>query len=402
MDPRGATFRPVRSGARDATIRAVIARHLLASGRDAAHVAGELAAGLNAPGDAPLALVFAFADWRLDPASFARELQRGCATAPVVGCSTIGPIGASGPAEAPAAAALGLYGDWLRAGIGLAGDLTSSPLVRSRDAVGLAAAALGTTPGALDPMRHVMVTLVDGCCGGEEAFCIGSAATAPQIRFVGGAAASEPGGTRPAYVWARGEALPDAGVAVLLESQLPFAVVSSTHLVPTDARTVVTAASGRIIEQLDGRPAAERLRELVAGLGGTLDEARPARFQLARFIDGVPYVRAMTRIDGTRVHLAGAVEPGHVLRVMRPGDLIGRTRRDLAATAELLGGDLAALLAFSCIGRHWEAATSGLERELAEVHAAYPTTGCQTAGEQTGMLLVNCTLTGLAIGGAKP
>jgi hypothetical protein len=83
---------------------------------------------------------------------------------------------------------------------------------------------------------------------------------------------------------------------------------------------------------------------------------------------------------------------------MRPGDLIGKTRADLAATAQRVGGKITALLAFSCIGRHWEAAARGIEDELAKAYAEYPTTGFQSYGEQTGMLLVNHTLTGLAIG----
>jgi hypothetical protein len=83
---------------------------------------------------------------------------------------------------------------------------------------------------------------------------------------------------------------------------------------------------------------------------------------------------------------------------MRPGDLIAQTRNDLAATAERVG-QISALLAFSCIGRHWEAAARGIEKPLAQAYAAYPTIGFQSFGEQTGMLLVNHTLTGLAIGG---
>jgi hypothetical protein len=86
---------------------------------------------------------------------------------------------------------------------------------------------------------------------------------------------------------------------------------------------------------------------------------------------------------------------------MRPGDLIGTTKRDLAAAAEHVGGSMSALLAFSCVGRHWEAASRGIEAELAAAYAAYPTMGIQSFGEQSGMLLVNHTLTGLAIGGPR-
>ncbi len=369
-----------------------IVRNVAVHGLDVERVAHELIEGLTGEG---LQLAVVFADWRLDPAVLARRLQQAL-PAPVVGCTTIGVISAG--EEAPTAAAVGLYGDWVRAGIGVASDLPKSALARSRDAVHRAATALGTTADKLDSSRHIAFTLVDGSCGHEEAFCIASAATAPQIRMIGGSAASEHGTNRRAYVWANGEALADAGVVVVLDSKLPFEAVTSSHLVATQKKTVVTAASGRTIDELDGRPAAQRLRELVGQLG---DESRPSAYSFARFIDGIPYVRSVTHIEGSRLHLACAVEVGHVLRLMRPGDLVGQTARDLEATKERLGGELAALIAFSCIGRHWDAAARGLERGLAAAYAAYPTTGFQSFGEQTGMLLVNHTLTALAIG-AQP
>jgi hypothetical protein len=242
------------------------------------------------------------------------------------------------------------------------------------------------------------MTLVDGMCGHEEAFCIGSAAAAPQIRVVGGFAATEPGSTRSSLVWANGEALANAGVVVLFETTVPFEAVTSSHLVATDVRTVVTAANGHLIDELDGRPAVERLRELMATLGVELDPSLPPTHAFARVIDGVPYVRSIVGFDGSRVKLASAVEAGHVLRLMRPSDLIGVTNNDLAAAAQRVGGKMSALVAFSCLGRHWAAEATGIDRELEACYAAYPTIGFQSFGEQTGMLLVNFTLTALVIG----
>jgi hypothetical protein len=369
-----------------------IARNVTATGLDASLVAAQIAHDL-AGEDLRLAVVFA--DWRIDPTVLARELQNALAPAPVVGCTTIGVIGQG---EGATCAAMGLYGDWLRVGIGLAPELPKSALVRSRDAVRHAAAALGWHPDSLDPQRHAAITFVDGSSGLEEAFCIGSAAASPQIRVVGGSAATELGSTRRAFVWCNGEALSDAGLVVILESERRFEAVTSSHLISTTAKTVVTSAVGRAIDELDGRPAVVRLRELVRELGGKLDEAQPSEYSFARFVDGVPYVRAMTHLEGNRIHLASAVEAGHVLRLMQPGELIGKTTRDLEQTKERVGGEIAALLAFSCIARHWDAAARGLEAELAAAYACYPTTGFQSYGEQTGMLLVNVTLTGLAIG----
>lgn len=370
-----------------------IARQVVASGTDAAEVANKIAQGLAGPG---LGLALVFADWRLDPHVIASVTHRHLA-APVVGGSTIGVIAKGAPLEGISAVGLGFYGGWLRVGLGVAPDLPKSPLTRSRDAVNQAAAALGVSASALDPARHVAVTVLDGTCGHEEAFCIGSAAAAPQIKFVGGCAGNEVGSGRRGHIWVNGEVMSDAGAVLVLESELPFFAVTSSHLVPTEIRTVVTGAHGRIVDELDGKPAGPRLRQLLASVGETIDERRPSH-TFARYIDGVPYVRSIMQIDGDRVHIATAVENGHVLRVMRPGDLIGTTTRDLAAAADKVGGSIDALLAFSCLGRHWDASSRGLERALAGVYSSYPTVGLQTFGEQTGMLLVNHTLAALAFG----
>ena len=384
---------------------------MFVTGGDPAGLARALADRLDGPG---LRVAFVFADRRLDPSLFA-QLQAAL-PAPVVGCTAFGLLG---PGEAtggaPAAVGLGLYGDWVRVGVGIASQLSSGlppgqssgALVRGRHAVQQAAEALGTTVEALDPARHVALTLVDGCCEHAEAFVIGSAASAPQIRFSGGGASTDLAGAwqdhQPAtsYVWANGEVLADAGLVVMLESDLAFHAVRSSHLVPTELRTVVTAVRGRVIEQLDGRPAAPRLRALLATIGDQLAEPRPVH-AFARYIDDVPYVRSVFGVAGDRLLLTTAVEAGHVLRVMRPGDLLETTRYALATAAARVGGTMAAFVAFSGVGRHAEAALTGRDRELAAALAEHPTIGLHTLCEQAGMLLVNHTLTGLAIGAPKP
>jgi len=374
-----------------------IARQTFATGRDPAALARALVDGLAAR---DLRIAFVFGDRRLDPETLAGT-QRAL-SAPVVGCSTFGVLGPGAPTgDEPAAVGLGLYGDWVRVGVGVAPELSKAALTRSRDAVHAAAAALGTTMDALDPGRHVAITLVDGRCNHEEAFCIGSAAAAPKIRFIGGSASSDHDQDLRTFVWANGEVMSDAGIVILLDSDQPFHAVVSAHLMPTELKTVVTAASGRVIDELDGRPAAPRLRQLIASIGEQLDEPRPLH-AFARYIDGVPYVRSLYSIAGNRLILASAVETGHVLRVMRPGDLVKTTTRDLRVAADRVGGTMAAFLAFSCMGRHSEAVIRGSDRQLAAAYAAYPTAGFQTLSEQSGMLLVNHTLTGLAIGAPKP
>ncbi|MDQ3333823.1 MAG: FIST C-terminal domain-containing protein [Myxococcota bacterium] len=375
-----------------------IARQVVATGANTETVAREIVEKLEAP---DLRIAFVFADWQHDPGVFARDTQRGLAPAVVVGGTTTGVIGSGVPRDGVSAVGLGLYGDWLHVGVGVAADLPKSALTRSRDAVQRAAVSMGRSSSGLDPSRHVAITLVEGRCGQEEAFCIGSAAAAPQIRFVGGSTSTEVEGGRKPYIWLGGEVMTDAGLVIILESELPFEVVSSAHLVATETKTVVTAATGRVIEELDGRPALMRLREITAYLGDEITRPRPASHSFARYVDGVPYVRSITHFEGESIHLASAVEAGHVLRVMRPGDLIGQTIKDLALAAEKVGGSIGALLAFSCIARHFEATSKNLESELAAAYAQYDAVGYQSFGEQAGMLLVNHTLMGLAVGSRR-
>ncbi len=371
---------------------------MVATGANTEQVALEIVEGLRAP---DLRIAFVFADWRYDAQTFAHVTHRGLSPAITVGGATTGVVANAAPLDGMAAVGLGLYGDWVHVGVGVAAELPKSALTRSRDAVQRAAVSMGRSPSGLDPSRHVAVTLIEGRCGQEEAFCIGSAAAAPQIRFVGGCSSNEAEADRKPYLWLQGELLAEAGIVILLESELPFHAVNSAHLVATEMKTVVTAASGRIIEELDGRPAFTRLRELTAALGDEITMPRPSSHSFARIVDGVFYVRSITLFDGERIHLASAVEPGHVLRIMRPGDLIGTTTRDLATAADKVGGSIGALLAFSCVGRHWEAAAKNLERELAGAYAHYDAVGYQSFGEQSNMLLVNHTLTGLAIGSRR-
>jgi hypothetical protein len=371
-----------------------IARQVVVAGMDPANVAAQLIEQLAAP-DLRLALVFACS--RIDQGALAAALHP--LRAPVVGCAAAGVIGPRAPLDGQATAAIGFYGDWLRCGIGVAADLPKSPLARSREAMIRAATMLGTTPEQLDPNRHVGIGIVEGTMGFEEAFCIGSAATAPQIRFTGGAASvpfTAPLNTK-APVWVNGEVVRDGGAVVLLESKLPFHAINSCHLTPTNLKTVVTAATDRVIHELDGKPAIERVRELITKLGDTVLEPAP-HHSFARLVDGVHYVRSMLFVDDGVMLIGSQPELGHVLRIMRPGDLIGTTQHDLAEARAKVGGQIGAMLAFSCAGRHTEAAAYKNERVFAGCYAEHSTIGFQTFGEQTGMLLVHNTLTGLAIG----
>jgi hypothetical protein len=381
-------------GARDP-----ISRRAIASGDDPGAMAEDLARAIGEP--AP-ALVIAFSSWRLEPSATARALTRAFAPTPVIGCTSYGEIGAGGEHEGRIVA-LALGPRAVRAGIGLAPDLRRQALRSSRAAVTEAAAALDLAPASLDPRRHVAIALVDGRCGVEESFCLGSAATAPQLRFIGGS--SSDGVAEPvARVFYGGQAHGDAGVVAILELDVPFAVIASEHMIPTEVRTVVTAAdhARRVVHELDGHPARARYQELIETAGGTetVDDVVASSYPFAAYVAGRPYVRSVVRVGRQDLLFACAIETGAVLRLMRPGDLVGKTAEALDDARRAVGGAFSGVLAFSCLGRHYEATTRGCRAELAALYDRLPLVGYHSFGEQIGPLFANHTLTGLALGEA--
>jgi hypothetical protein len=387
-----------------------LGREAYAAGMRSEAVAAELVAGLRGGNSA---LVLAFVDHRLDLAVIGAALEAATG-APFVGCTTTGVIPSArtilrsvgvpehsrGPEMSPPRAlAVALSSDWVRVGIGVAPELSHNAVANARAATHQAAAALGLAPALLDPERHVAVSLFDGRCGQEESFCVGSAGAAPQIRFVGGVAWAESGHANLA-VGAR--TLIDGGVVMLLESERPFRTVNSVHVEPSSTRCVVTASHGRRIVELDGFPAVSRYRALLAELGAPEApfEVLVPRYPLAMYLRGTPYIRSIRAAQGEVLELTSAISSGQVLRIMRAGDLLDSTERDLAAAEEALSGiDL--LLAFSCVSRRRDAATRNLQSALAAAYGRFPIIGFDSHGEQSGMVLVNHTLSGLAIGGGR-
>lgn len=360
--------------------------------------------------------MIAFVSSDLDPDAVANELAERMAVARVVGCTSIGEI--AGPVATGTAVALLIDGVRVRFGVGLAPELSRGPIQAGRAAVVAAAAELGLAADQLDPARHVAITLVDGRSPMAEGFCLGTAATAPRIGFVGGAASDScdmprslalagraavaPGARSTAALFHDGVAHRDAGLAVVVAPSGSFEVITSEHMIPTPLRVVVTSAdpSRRLVLELDGQPAARRYAEVIraAGANGPLDNALAARFPFAVYVGGRPYVRSVSGVAGDELRLAAAVDEGAVLRIMRPGDLVAQTRAALAGAHARLGA-LDAVLAFSCLGRHLEAVSRGATGALDDVYAMLPMCGFHSFGEQAGPLLVNHTLAALALGG---
>lgn len=345
-------------------------------------------------------LLIVFATWRCDPEILLPALAAALPGTRIIGCTTSGEIGAEGVQEGTVVA-LALASPLLRVGVGVAPDLSRHVLRSSRAAVVSAAAELGVAPEALERGRHVAITMIDPRARVHESFCLGVAATASRIHFVGGAASDGHPDPTVTRVFCDGRVHADAAVVAILDTSLPFAMLQIEHMIPTELRTVVTRAEPghRLILELDGHPAAARYRALLGKIGGpaVVDDLVVASYPFATYVGGEPYVRSVLRLDGEAITMAAAVETGAVLRVMRAGDLVGTTARAFA-TAGAEVGELGAVIAFSCVARHIEATARGCRAELSAIYDRVPLIGFHSLGEQAGPLMVNHTLTGLVLG----
>ena len=349
--------------------------------------ARELAGSLAQPG---AAFHLVFASPRYEPAALADALADALPGAPVIGCTTAGEISPRGFSQG-SLVGVSLAAPELRFACELVQPLETASFADIRAAADHALAEVGKGAGELYGML-----LIDGLSQREESLAAAVAAAAPQVRWVGGSAADLE--FKAAHIFHRGRAVRDAALLVVLRTSLPIAIIKSDHMRPTGKKTVVTQASARLVFELEGRPALERYAQLLgvsaAGLTRELAGAHPFACRVA----GASYVRSVSGLEPRALRFACAVAPGTVLELMEPGDLVGETEQALSDAKVAAGGDLAAVVAFNCLGRFLEAEQSGLVERLGQAYAAHPVVGFNTYGEQCDGLHVNHTFTGLAFG----
>ena len=347
----------------------------------------ELAESLAQPG-AVFHLVFASP--RYEPQALAEALERALPDAPVIGCTTAGEISTRGFAQG-SLVGLSLAASDLHFSTELVHPLETASFADIGAAADRALAQVGEGPGDLYGML-----LIDGLSQREESFAAAVAAAAPQVRWVGGSAADLD--FNAAHIFHRGRAVRDAALLMVLRTSLPIAIIKSEHMLPTGKKTVVTQASGRLVFELDGRPALARYAQLLGVPSETITRELAGAHPFACRVAGASYVRSISGLEPGALRFACAVAPGTVLELMEPGDLIGETQQALNEARNAAGGDLAAVVAFNCLGRFLEAEQSGLVQRLGETYAAHPVVGFNTYGEQCDGLHVNHTFTGLAFG----
>ena len=201
-------------------------------------------------------------------------------------------------------------------------------------------------------------------------------------------------------VYSDGSFHTDSAVLALVTTHVPFRIFKTQHFVPTDQRLVVTAADAehRIVNEIDGWPAAERYAEILGTDVKSLDPSRFAEQPIVVAINGTNYVRSIQKVnpDGSLTFFC-AIEEGLVLRGARGVDLVGNMQEVFAGIQAAIGQPQL-VIGCDCILRKLEMTQRGLVDRVEEVFRDNNAIGFSSYGEQYLGVHVNQTLTGIAIG----
>jgi hypothetical protein len=171
--------------------------------------------------------------------------------------------------------------------------------------------------------------------------------------------------------------------------------------VASGKKMVVTGAepARRLVTELDAEPAVEVYARLV---GCPVDELTPMTFAthpLVVRLGGAEYVRSIQKAnpDGS-LGFYCAIDEGLVLTLAEGHDLLTRMEGLFSDLRQRIGPPQL-VIGFECVLNRLEAERNQIKHRLSRLHAANNVTGFASYGEQWGLMHVNQTFTGIAIGG---
>lgn len=323
-------------------------------------------------------VIFFFASPRYDIESLGRSLERKFPRISVIGCTSSGEL-VSGRVLEGSVAAMGVPSSVVeKAYVETVKDL--SKLEGINMALSRISKQVGMDVKELDPREYVGVILVDGLRSAEERL-MDALGNACDITWIGGSAGDDLA-FKETKVFASGRAETDAAVLALLHVPKGFDVIKTQSFTPTGVKMVATEVdeAKRSIISFDGKPAAQRYAEAI----GVSVQDLSSRFMespLGLMANGEPFVRSPQRLDGDKVVFYCSIKKGMELEVLRSGDIVMDTRRDLMENVRK-NGRPKAMLNFNCILRTLELKSKGQSDAYGQIFNNVPMLGFSTYGEE--------------------
>ncbi|MEV4639227.1 FIST N-terminal domain-containing protein [Actinoplanes sp. NPDC049548] len=336
-------------------------------------------------------LVLIFPTIEYDPHELLRAARREAGAARVLGCSAFGWLTGAAQGTAGCSAAY-LPAAGLSFGVAVADSLGTDLYAVARETTEAARARAG----AGHP-HNTLLVLSDGLAGDQREVMRGCYAAAGAAVPVIGGSAGENLTQVVTYQYAEDRVLTNGLVVVWIGSPNPVGVGTAHGWRPVGDTMIVTRASGNVIHELDGRPAAEVYFDKRAAVTG--DPSQPGageRFMAGSVMDGpLGLPTAAGRFDVR--HILGPTDDGglamfgyvsdhSVVQIMRsePADLIAAAGTAAAAAAGRLTTPPRGVLVFGCTARAGLLGEPGMRAEaeaITDALAGVPTCGFYTYGE---------------------
>ncbi len=281
-------------------------------------------------------------------------------------------------------------------------EVESMPLPDLRGRVQALKREFDAAAGALSHRFAVLLVDAESRCEERLAAVLGMELTG--VPLIGGSAGDlyftplghPPGSTRLLY---RQQGRRHAALLCLVASEAPVVAYCHNHYMPSNKKMVITEAdpARRVVMEIDGRPALEVYAQACGFRKPPRDGSGFAPYPLMIRVGGHYYARGMQRIrpDGS-LEFACALEPGLVVALGKPGDMIASLDELFAAMRQRIGTP-ALVIGVDCAARtaymQREGLTPGIEALLCR-HAA---TGFSSLGEQFNTVHANNSFTCLGI-----
>lgn len=356
---------------------------------EAAQAVSEAAAGLSA---SAACFMLVFVPDQLDPRDVAAEFARQLPQTTVFGCSTAGQITMQGY-ESNALFVIAFPKKHFRCSSALFKPLKPLSIEKTANQ----ARTLSTRFRPTAHWKRVALVIADGLSKQEDLLVSALEAGLGNVPVFGGSAGHGLAFDET-FVLHGGEAHTNAGLLLLLETDLDFCGLGFDHFVPTPTRMVVTRAvpEERLVLEINGAPAA---KEYARCVGRPLEELSPKIFAenpvLVRNGNSW-HVRAIQQVeDNGGLWFLSAIDDGLVLTLGQGTEILSMLESGLKqASAGSREPDF--ILGFDCFLRKLEIELNGLVQEASGILRRQNVVGFNTYGEQHLGVHVNQTFVGVA------
>ncbi len=302
-------------------------------------------------------------------------------------------------------AVMTLKSHYLKVGVGVGNDISENPFESGREAVHKAYASLKDNPTAsailsltymsknspdlLKVKPFVSIVLPDGMSGQEEEFLRGMiSGVGSNLPIVGGSTGDDLKFEKT-YQFANG-VYTNSGVVAILSSVLKIGVGYGHPYFPTQKGAIVTKSIGRVVYELNGRPAEDVMKELLETeqLTPEVLAKKPMGVKSSDVFGEYVIKSAMKPNGDGSVTFYAEVNEGSYLTVMdtNRGYTIESFKNALNSAIENAGSPkkIGAIIIFNCILRHLVKERLGVNDVdiIHEMLGDVPVIGFNTYGEQ--------------------